>query len=55
MAAAQKGLDLKRMNEKMTSEGLKDSRQPDRTGLGLRDCWEVCSQPDREEMTEIGE
>lgn len=40
MAAAQKGLGLKLMNENMTAEGLKKSRQPDRTDLGLRDSWE---------------
>lgn len=54
MAAAQKDLDLKRMNENMTSEGLKKSRQ---TGLAWvsETVGDVCSQPDREEMTEIGE
>lgn len=40
MAAAHKGLDTKLMNKNMISEGLEKSRQPDRTGLGFRHCWD---------------
>lgn len=48
MAAAQKGLDLKPMNENMASEGVKVSRQPEK-GLAwvCETVGDVNSQPDQ--------
>lgn len=47
MAAAQKGLDLKLMNENMTSVGLKKSKQAE-TGLACvsETAGNMNSQPD---------
>lgn len=54
MAGAQKGLDLKLMNENMTSEGLKKEQTARQGWPGSQTVGNVCSRPDRDAVTETG-
>lgn len=54
MAGAQKGLDLKLMNENMTSEGLKKEQTARQGWPGSQAVGNVCSRPDRDAVTEAG-
>lgn len=54
MAEAQKGLNLKLMNENMISEGLKKVQTARQGWPGSQTVGNVCSRPDRDEVIEVG-